>query len=470
MILLRDKLLIGSAVFVAILTGFGVATGDWFWPLLSAASGGALLFLRLSPLPFLPALLVALVFGYFVGNRGFAQLSASERLPLFPAEVGLTLGLAVWLWQRARAGGLDWHLRGLPLIVSLWLLYGTARLYPEAKTYGIVAFRDYAMVYYGAFFFLALSASRQVDLNTLLLRVFRIGSILLIPLYWLFSLFPEEMAAAWVLRGNPVFFYKADLAATFLSIGCLCWFLHGIDARRRWLAWLISLACAATVFSTHNRASMLGLVFGVALLAARGHTRILKVGLATGLATSVALAVWVETSERSWADTPVPALVEALVSTADLQGQRHYQAEEVENKGDNNRFRAVWWRTVVAQTWTESPVVGLGYGFDLAAPFLRVYYPDSNESFTARSPHSIWVTVFARLGLLGLGLFTALAAALVLRTWEDLAQPDYRTAALPALCALVILASASFGVVLEGPMGAVVFWVCVGAQSKSVSV
>ncbi|WP_404420591.1 O-antigen ligase family protein [Nibricoccus sp. IMCC34717] len=465
MILLRDRILIGVAAFVAVATGFGVATGDWFWPALAALVGAALLFVRVSPLPLLPAVLLGLVFGYFVGNRGFAQLSASDRLPLFPAELGLGLGLAAWLWQRARAGGLDWHFRGMPMVVFIWLLYGTARLYPEARTYGIVAFRDYAMVYYGAFFFLAWSASRQVDLPALLLRTFRLGSLLLVPLYWLFSLYPDQMAAAWVVRGNPVFFYKADIAATFLSIGCLCWFLRGIDARQRWLAWLASLACAATVFSTHNRASMLGLAVGVALLAVRGRTRLLKAALATGLAGTVALAVWVETGQRSWEDTPVPALVEALVSTVDLQGQGRYRAEEVENKGDNNRFRAVWWRTVVRQTWAESPVVGLGYGYDLAAPFLRVYYPDSNEDFTARSPHSIWVTVFARLGFVGLGLFTAVAAALGIRTWRALASPDYRVNALPGLCALMILASAGFGVVLEGPMGAVLFWVCAGAQS-----
>ncbi|MDX2188186.1 MAG: O-antigen ligase family protein [Opitutaceae bacterium] len=459
----RDKLLVIGGGVLAILCGFALANDAWLWPALAFSAGLVAVFLRFAPWPFLPAILLALVLGYFVGNRGFAQLSLSGTLPLFAAEAVLAQGGVVWVWQRAKAGGLDWELRGSHLAVLLWLAYGTARLFPEVRTYGILALRDYAMVYYGGFYFLAWSASRQVDFAPLLLRTIRIGSLILIPLFWLFSFFPEQFVEGLTFRGSPVFFYKADIAGTFLSLGAICWFLHARKLKYSWLGWLVSLGCVGTMLSTHNRASMLGLATGIALLALRGRTEIVKGAMVTAFAGAVALSLWVESGQRRWSQTPVPAILEAIVSIADFEGDRRYQAEVVENKGDNNRFRAVWWRSVIEETLRENPLLGVGYGYDLATPFLRVYYPDSNDDFTARSPHSIFITIFGRLGFLGLALFIAVAASLALKTWQLLGRDDYRETSLPGVCALMILASACFGVVLEGPMGAVVFWICFGS-------
>ena len=53
-------------------------------------------------------------------------------------------------------------------------------------------------------------------------------------------------------------------------------------------------------------------------------------------------------------------------------------------KGDNNRFRSVWWRTVVAETLAENPAFGLGFGHDLARNFLREFNPEMADDFTAR--------------------------------------------------------------------------------------
>ena len=131
-------------------------------------------------------------------------------------------------------------------------------------------------------------------------------------------------------------------------------------------------------------------------------------------------------------------------------------------KGDNNRFRSLWWRVVVDETMAQNPVFGLGFGYDLARNFLQEYNPEI-EDFAARSPHSIVVSTIGRLGLAGLAVFILFTGILTLRTWREVRDPQTPLLQLGLWAAVwVILISAGFGVVLEGPMGAVVFWTLLG--------
>lgn len=132
-------------------------------------------------------------------------------------------------------------------------------------------------------------------------------------------------------------------------------------------------------------------------------------------------------------------------------------------KSDNNRFRTMWWRAVASETLAQNPAFGLGFGYDLARGFLQEYSPDLTEEFTARSPHSILMSAFGRLGFAGLAVFAGFCGVLAVRTWRVMRDPAAAPLALGLWSSLwVILLSACFGVVLEGPMGAVVFWTLLG--------
>ena len=144
-------------------------------------------------------------------------------------------------------------------------------------------------------------------------------------------------------------------------------------------------------------------------------------------------------------------------------GNRTYLSTDVEYKGDNNRFRLIWWRTIIDETIDGDPWFGLGFGHDLAAGFVRRYYPDSDEEFSARSPHCIFITLFGRTGVIGLLAFLAIVAAMTRRTWAVLRAPHCDEDLVTLwLAPWIVLISACFGVVLEGPMGAVVFWTTLG--------
>jgi O-antigen ligase len=159
-------------------------------------------------------------------------------------------------------------------------------------------------------------------------------------------------------------------------------------------------------------------------------------------------------------------LYEHVASMADFSGTGRYTTDERRYVGDNNRFRLAWWRSVAEETRDGGPVFGLGFGYDLADRFVKTYELDLGEDFSARSPHSVVFTVLGRMGLVGLLILVGIVGAMAAATWRLARRVRTDDAALPALgwwsVAWVLLVSGCFGVVLEGPMGAVIFWTALG--------
>ena len=103
---------------------------------------------------------------------------------------------------------------------------------------------------------------------------------------------------------------------------------------------------------------------------------------------------------------------EHAVSIFDPEGTGSYINAESGDPGGNNRFRGIWWTDVINETLATNPVFGLGFGSDLAARFLADYDLLSDETFSARSPHSMIVTTFGRMGFLGLAIWIAVSAGM----------------------------------------------------------
>jgi hypothetical protein len=187
-----------------------------------------------------------------------------------------------------------------------------------------------------------------------------------------------------------------------------------------------------------------------------------------GVVAAVLLVMWPILSflHQDVKETPVYSAYEHAISIFDFSGTGTYLHTDSGDPSDNNRFRRVWWRSVADETIERSPFFGLGFGADLAARFLTNYDLVGAEDFTARSPHSVIMTVFGRMGTLGLLLFLTIAAMMARSTMLAFRQRDYRTMGLWSVV-WVLWFSACFGVVLEGPMGAVVFWTILGMASAT---
>ncbi|RXK54998.1 O-antigen ligase domain-containing protein [Oleiharenicola lentus] len=465
---LRNALVVLAAGVLAVWVGISLAQEKHFIASVAAlVSVWAVLAWTRGPLAE-AWLLGFLVFGYVIGNRGFAQITPIAGLPLFLSELGLAVAVALVLLRGAQSRFLpvqsDW-LNGLLL---LWLALGGSRILWDVRQHGFMALRDFATVYYVLYFFAAQALARHAASHRLLRTTFLV-TFAVLPIPGLLShLFPDFFLHNLLVSGVPLIFYKGDLMSTFLFIS----FLLLLPGERftwrglipgRWLLALISLVFGLLLLS---RASMVGLLVACGLIACSGRWRPLGV-IATVCATGL-LAVFVVSflQKKDFRDTRAYAIYEAAASIADFSGTRDYQSDDSGNKGDNNRFRLVWWRNVAVETATTSPLFGLGFGADLAAGFVREYYPDSNDDFSARSPHNIFLTAFGRMGAAGVLVLLAVYTTLffsTLRTARAARSDPTRQSALTLQAACwVVLISACFGVVLEGPMGAIPFWILLG--------
>jgi hypothetical protein len=100
-------------------------------------------------------MLGAVLFGYLVGNRGFAQFSLSSRLPLLPAEAALLVGVPAILFRAGFKHVAFLRRDALNLAILVWMIVAAARLPIDWQRDRFVALRDFATVYYASFFFLA---------------------------------------------------------------------------------------------------------------------------------------------------------------------------------------------------------------------------------------------------------------------------------------------------------------------------
>jgi O-antigen ligase len=459
----RARLVALASAVAAVWLGGSIAQGELFWPLFISGLLGAVALAQVQPVPMGTLVFGGVVFGYIVGNRGFAQISIAQNIPLLPAEFALMVSGGILIAQSAMRRELPVRRDSLNAAILLWMTVSSVRLYMDMKTYGVMALRDYATVYYAAFFFLAQRAGAGEVERRFITRCLTWGFTALIAILPFYERFPEFFLDRLVLRGTPVIYFKDDLLGMFLAAGSVLAFSRFERTRSR-PALALSLLMAAATMTTNNRASMLGLILPAVLLAVAGRPRFLAVLGGSAVAAALILFAISQARGQRWENTPLHDMYERVASLADPYGQNLYSGEETSNKGDNNAFRSTWWRIIIGETVGNGPWFGMGWGNDLAEPFIRVYYPEGGEDFGVRSPHNILVTLFARTGVVGLLAFLGIVAASARKLWRAIRANHENSGLWCAAC--TIFTSACFGVVLEGPMGAVVFWTLLGIANS----
>lgn len=404
------------------------------------------------------------LFGLLIGNRGFAQLTAID-LPLFPAEAALGLGVLALLWQSAWRRSLPIKRDAFHVTLFLWILLCAIRLPLDVRSYGVVAVRDFAMVYYGVFFFLGHHWGSDPDDRRWLERCTLAGLLVAPFAFEIFKRYPEIVVSATQLRGVPLIFIKGDSAAALMAGGA-AWCACLATTRDRLRYGLLAFVLLTAVLLSNSRAALVALlVLAMWLAIARAWGMLRALAAYAVLAVSAAF-IAAAVSKAPWHETELYRTYERVVSMTDFSGTRTYRSAALQDKGDNNDFRLTWWRITSEQTWTENKWLGVGFGNELASEFARIYYPEVDETFTARSPHNFVLSVFARSGLLGLSLFLVALGIFARRTWLAARSGVSEQLGL-WLFGWGIFVSACFGVVLEGPMGAVIFWTVLGLASTA---
>jgi O-antigen ligase len=354
--------------------------------------------------------------------------------------------------------------------VLAWLAIGAARLWVDVRVHGALALRDFAMCYYAVFFFLAQTLTSHAASSRLLHRALLVAFAVLPVVFQIYTRFTDFILGTVRLRGGPLLFYKEDLVASYCFAGFFV-FLAAAPALRWWRAIFATMAYVAAFGINSSRAAIMGLLVTSTWWAvARRWTPWKLQALLAPLAIA-GLALVALLGGKDFQQSKVYSLYEHVSSMVDFSGTGRYSTDDRRYVGDNNRFRLAWWRSVVEEVQESGPVFGLGFGHDLAERFVRSYELDLGEDFSARSPHSILFSVLGRMGLVGLLLLFWIVGAMAAATWRLARRARTDDAALGPLgwwsVAWVMFTSGCFGVVLEGPMGAVIFWTSLGMANSA---
>jgi hypothetical protein len=465
----RNAIIVAGGILTALVVAWQIAN-ETLW--LSGLIGGVLL-LWLGTLVCsvrADALVAGIAMaGYLIGNRGFAQLSL-PTVPLLPGELTLALGVSFAVWEAARSSVLPWRRDFLNGVLLTWLAFGAVRFGFDVRAHGFVALRDFAIMYYAVFFFLAQAWWADPERRRWLQRCLSVGFALGAPTFLAFNQWPDFFARYFSLGGVPLIFIKSDVQAGLMVAGTF-WFLHRYAATRRpgWL--LLAIGNLLGVAFANSRAGLLALLCaGLWTLLCR-EWRLFRPLATLGTVGLLLLVIAPLVTQTPWKRSLANRYVETISSVFDVRGARSFSSEELGDKPDNNLFRLTWWRSVVDETWMQGRWLGLGFGYDLSDQFMRVYYTEGSEEFNARSPHNYPLTIFGRTGLVGVGLLAIVIGVMTRRTWRAgrlAARSESPSQAFSLwVGAWGIFVSACFGVVLEGPMGATLFWCLLGMASTA---
>lgn len=416
----------------------------------------------MSPTRIPAVVLGVLLAGYMLGDKGFAYLHLPGT-PIFVGEMALAV-IAVYLIGFYPIN--DDRLRSpVRLILVVFLLYSAARTLPYLGQYGIDALRDASQWYYGILAFFVADFVRRRGIGPI---VGWFGKILPWFVLWApISLILSQVLSAPLVPDSdvPIAAHRGSNTSVLLTAGLgFMWMLDervsGINRRQRAVLTAVS-GLFLVVAGIQNRGGLLAAIAGLGLLYwyARSEQRhfvgiICTVVFIVALIFSVIdMRVSLFSNQR---DISAEQLVENLVSVVN--------PDAVETSGDlagNSSWRLDLWGEILRDVNLNSPVLGKGYGISLGDEY---GFEGAGET-ELRSAHNSHMTIFARSGYLGAGLWLLMWAVwfiAMMRSRLALAarglEVEAAVAVVAMACALAVLVNAVFDPSIEGPPVSAWIW------------
>ncbi|MGH8947878.1 MAG: O-antigen ligase family protein, partial [Acidimicrobiia bacterium] len=351
----------------------------------------------------IPAIaLGVLLAGYMLGDKGFAYLHLPGT-PLFVGEVVLAI-IVVYLIRFYPIG--DDLLRSpARLTLVVFLLFSAFRTLPYLGEYGINALRDASQWYYGILAFFVADFVRRRGIGPI---VGWFGKIIPWFVLWApISLILSQLLTSPLVPDSdvPVSAHRGSNTSVLLT-ACLgfMWMLDeqvtGITRRQRAILTAVT-GLFLVVAGIQNRGGLLAAIAGLGVIYwyARSGQRhfvgiMCTVVILVGLIFSVTdIRVSLFSNDR---DISANQLVENLVSVVN--------PDAVATSGDlvsNSSWRLDLWSEILRDVNLNSPVLGRGYGVSLGG----LYGFQGVGETELRSAHNSHMTIFARSGYLGVGLW-----------------------------------------------------------------
>ena len=346
------------------------------------------------------------------------------------------------------------------------------RLALDYKTYHLDALRDSAMVYYSVYYFFGRQLVSRPETKLILEKCLKFSFLALAPIALAERYLPEFnwLGTGETNGGYSLLYQKDDLMTTFAAAGVFILYTRPKIFRWNWVRVLLILLYIFLVVSGVGRASLAALMIGSVLMLVAGKKRFFlypAVAVVLGLTVLTGLIVGFNNDNSG-----TSIFVDKVVSMTDFSSNGNYNSELGRVKAGTNDFRRKLWATFIDETNDYDPWFGHGFGYNFVISFSEIYR--LTEAGSLRSAHNFYVTLFGRMGWIGIAVFTVLTgqigvggirAALAVRAGR---QP---LADLGYWCTIwVILVSSAVGVVLEGPVAAIVFWTFLGVAVDASNV
>ncbi len=145
-----------------------------------------------------------------------------------------------------------------------------------------------------------------------------------------------------------------------------------------------------------------------------------------------------------------------------------FEGASFESPDETAAWRTGWWENLYDGVMSRDPVIGLGFGENLS-DYNTLINEENIGTFPVRSPHNYNVTVFPRMGILGFMIWVGIfSLGVVIPLWK-LARPfnpaervEVRDRTFWVAAIIAIWVNSSFGVLMEGPVDGIPFWLILG--------
>ncbi len=395
---------------------------------------------------------------YAVFGKGTAYIGIGS---LYIGETVVLLGLLLVL-----SGGVGKTSLKSPtfLFLALFAAWGLIGTLPNLPTYGLFALRDAVLWGYGIFVLLVVTAlGRIADPVTMImsfLRWYAPCMVLGAPLVYLGGKAFQDIVPSWPGSDYNLLYHKpgdimVHLALIYAAVvsGALAW--------SRW-RWALPLTLAAVSVAPFNRGGsvVLLLVGGLSIIPRKNDRRwpLVVLGIAAGLISLLAVSgLRIELNDYNKREISFQQLTDNVASLfgREVQG----------NQLDNTSWRLRWWWAIAEKLpaqgheWT-----GVGFG-----PHIAREFGIDDTPIEVRSPHNVWMTIFARMGYIGLLLWVGMLVSWFWTVRRGLRHARRigvkRRAALLVTALLAMpgfMFNASVDIFLEGPVGGIWFWCLMG--------
>jgi hypothetical protein len=470
-------LTVGAVLVLSAAAGVLASTQAGPLLVLAAAVGIACVALRAyGRVPLVVQLVMVVFAGYVLLNRNFAELHVRVgQLPIYVGEIllAVTLPWAMLNWPRGT------RIAPLWILLAAWLAYATARLLAGGSEYGLDAIRDFAIAYYALFAVVGyvlwptISRRQWTTFFTLLFV-----AILPIQAYVIvagpFGIPIPGSEAPTLVNRQDVMAVSLIIAATFFLLVLRTAPLAPvrIAASSVALAMVIpqevraATLCAGVLLAVFAFQRRWGVLLGLVGLPVLGFLIMTLAGVEVRGRTGTS-------SPEMWINRQV-STISALLSGAAATEARLGVFSGQDVGLDTVAWRLAWWNALVDDVGSsvETTFFGRGFGANLTEPL--GFQPDPTNPRLVRSPHNFLLTLLARTGLVGLALWLG-----AMMCWLIPVARNIRTAARAGrhtdadyvlwLTAypLAIMVAALFGVVLEGPYGAIPCYILLGMSLRA---